>query len=193
MTPWTKEHGGLVKPYNNRIHFGFFMWRNLNVRFQQELALLRSHGNSWALPRVQTQTIDKLYERFESIDDECNYEVNQAIRRWAASGMANWPRLSDKARAMLQVRFETAEQLLHLLILKQGEVLEEMASGREWNTTAAARRILIHWWKERGREMGSDIWVFQQWTLCQKAPRSIPAPPRLPVQHHEPLAFASVA
>jgi hypothetical protein len=169
------------------------MWRNLNSCFQQELSLLRAEEGAWVLPRAQSQSIDKLYDHFESIDEECSHEVNQAIRQWAASGMTNWPAMSRKARAMLRIRFETAEQLLHLLMLRQGEALEGETAKREWNRVAAARRILIDWWKDRGLEMGADIWVFQQWSRIQSNPRNIPArlPALLPVR--ERLAYAAVA
>jgi hypothetical protein len=169
------------------------MWRNLNVRFKEELSALRSHSSIWVLPRVQSMTIDKLYDQFESLDEECGQEVEQAIRQWTASGLTNWPRMSDKARAMLKVRFETAEQLLHLLILRQAEVLDETAAAKDWNVTTTARRILINWWKERGQEMGADIWVFQQWSRTEKRPLEPQPQVHVSIPARESIRYAAVA
>jgi hypothetical protein len=169
------------------------MWRNLNVRLQEELSALRSHPSIWVLPKVRAMSIDKLYDQFESLDDECSQEVEQAIRQWAASGLTNWPPITDKARTMLKVRFETAEQLLHLLLLRQGEVLNEAAAAKDLNIPTTARRVLINWWKDRGREMGADIWVFQQWSRTEK-PRLEPQPQvHMTIPARETIRYAAVA
>lgn len=152
------------------------MWRNLSARLQQELGLLPRDSFTWEQTWMQAPSLDKLYNAFAAMERECAREVDNAIRQWSYGGMLRWPALTPKASMMLRVRLEAAEQLLHLLMLRQSQTIAQPFTSREADMPLLARRLLITWWKDKGHESGGDLWVAKQWQRLHQeaAPGSEP-------------------
>lgn len=107
--------------------------------------------------------------------------------------MLTWPELSPNAAMMLRLRLEATEQLLHLLLLRQAEVLSAHPLARQADLPVLARRILINWWKDRGHGTGADLWVARQWDFLQTVSpdaRPLSLPPALSFEPRAQAAYA---
>jgi hypothetical protein len=138
-------------------------WQELQERFHRQLAVLRSKEVPVTRRIKRGQSLEHLYQEFQALDKEHRLSANKAIKEWCASGMRNWPSLSEGVLTLLRVRLQTAEQLIHLVLLEKGTRRKQVVQAQMASLTEMAECILIKWWNTQGRQIGCEIWVAEQW------------------------------